>query len=87
MLLVYEQVVVVAHSNDFLAHFATHVEVDESTVYRVLTCRHLLRIIHRVPLPITELVVEACLLQVAVIYDDHLGHFVHEERLSAGEET
>ena len=84
-----QDVVFQAEADAFLGGLAVNVEVDEASVDGVFTRRHLLRVVHVVPLPVTQLLVRAratrCLR--VVLPDDHLTHFVDEVGLFAREQA
>ena len=77
-----------AEANILLVSLAIDVKFDEALVNLIHAHRHLLYIVHVVPLPVTELVVRAGLALVRVVLpDDHLRHLVYKERLSSGEQA
>ena len=77
-----------AEANFLLVSLAIYVKLDEALVDLVHARRHLLHLIHVIPLPVTERVVRAGLALVRVVLpDDHLRHFVHKERLPSGKQA
>ena len=73
-----------AKINILLLSFAIDVEIDEASVDRVFAGRHLVCIVHVVPLPVTELPIRACGTCLGVVLsNNHLRHLVYKEGLLA----
>ena len=77
-----------AEADILLVRLAIDVKIDEALVDQIHTRRHLLHIVHVVPLPVAERVVRAGLALVRVVLpDDHLRHFVYKEGLPSREQA
>ena len=77
-----------AEADILLVRLAIDVKFDEALVDLIHARRHLLHIVHVVPLPVAERVVRAGLALVRVVLpDDHLRHFFNKEGLPSREQA
>ena len=82
--LIQKYVVGQANIDILLGRLAKDVKVDEASVDRVFAGRHLVCIVHVVPLPVTELPIRACGTCLGVVLsNNHLRHLVYKEGLLA----
>ena len=83
-----QDIIFKAEANVLLGRLAIEVQFDKALVNLIRARRHLLHIVHVVPLPVAERVVRAGLALVRVVLpDDHLRHFVYKEGLPSREQA
>ena len=81
-----QYIVVQAERVPLLMRFAQHVQAYQSLVDLVGASAHVSSVLHIVSLPIAELRVAACLVEVGGLADDQLAHLVDEVGLTAGKQ-
>ena len=83
-----QDIIFKAEANVLLGRLAIEVQFDKALVNLIRARRHLLHIVHVVPLPVAELRVRACLALVRVVLtDDHLRHLLNKVSLSPSEQA
>ena len=66
---------------------AQHIQAYQSFVNFVGALSHVSGVLHIVSLPVTQLRVAACLIEVGRLTDDQLTHFVNEVGLSTRKQS